>query len=69
MEGVFLMLRERMLSMKETDRASVIGQVSEKRLGQREAAEQLGLSIRAGEAAAGALPQARVFGSGFGASG
>ena len=32
--------------MKETDRASVIGQVSEKRLGQREAAEQLGLSIR-----------------------
>ena len=46
MEGVFLMLRERMLSMKETDRASVIGQVSEKRLGQREAAEQLGLSIR-----------------------
>ncbi len=46
MEGVFLMLRERMLSMKETDRASVIGQVLEKRLGQREAAEQLGLSLR-----------------------
>ena len=41
-----LMLRERMLSMKEADRLSVIVQVFEKRLGQREAAERLGLSIR-----------------------
>ena len=41
-----LVLREEMLSMKEADRASVIGQVAEKRLGRREAAERLGLSVR-----------------------
>ena len=32
--------------MIEADRAGVIGQLSEKRLRQREAAERLGLSVR-----------------------
>ncbi len=32
--------------MKEADRVSVIGQVTERRLGQRQAAERLGLSVR-----------------------
>ena len=40
------MLREGMLSMKESDRASVMGQVAEKRLSQREAAVRLRLSVR-----------------------
>ena len=40
------MLREGKLSMAEADRAVVIGQVAEKRLMQREAAERLGLSVR-----------------------
>ena len=38
--------REGMLSMRESDRAGVIGQVAEKRLRQGEAAERLGLSVR-----------------------
>ena len=41
-----LVLREGMLSMREVDRAGVIGQVAEKRLMQREAAERLGVSVR-----------------------
>ena len=40
------MLREGDLSMAEADRAVVIGQVAEKRLRQREAADRLGLSVR-----------------------
>ena len=40
------MLREGELSMAEADRAVVIGQVAEKRLRQREAADRLGLSVR-----------------------
>ena len=40
------MSREGMLRLKEADRAGVIGQVAEKRLRQREAAERLGLSVR-----------------------
>ena len=36
------MLREGMLSMEEADRAVVIGQVAEKRVRQREAAERWG---------------------------
>ena len=40
------MLREGKLSMAEADRAVVIGQVAEKRLRQREAADRLGLSVR-----------------------
>ena len=55
--------------MRESDRAGVIGQVAEKRLRRREAAERLGLSRPSGEAAAGALPRAGAVGSGFGASG
>ena len=39
-------MREGKLSMAEADRAVVIGQVAEKRLMQREAAERLGLSVR-----------------------
>ena len=39
------MSREGMLSMREADRAGVIGQVAERRLRQREAAERLGLSV------------------------
>ena len=35
-----------MLSMREADWAGVIGQVEERRLRQREAAERLGLSVR-----------------------
>lgn len=35
-----------LLSMKEADRVYVIGQVTERRLGQREAAARLGLSVR-----------------------
>ena len=38
--------REGMLSMRESDRAGVIGQVVKKRLGQREAAERLGVGVR-----------------------
>ena len=38
--------REGMLSMRESDRPGVIGQVAEKRLRQREAAERLELSVR-----------------------
>ena len=41
-----LVLREGMLSMREADRAGVIGQVAENRLMQREAAERLGVSVR-----------------------
>ena len=40
------MSREGMLSMRESDRAGMIGQVAVKRLRQREAAERLGLSVR-----------------------
>ena len=40
------MLSEGVLSMSEADRAVVIGQVAEKRLRQREAAERLGVSVR-----------------------
>ena len=40
------MLSEGVLSMAEADRAAVIGQVAEKRLRQREAAERLGVSVR-----------------------
>ena len=39
-------MREGKLSMAEADRAVLIGQVAEKRLMQREAAERLGLSVR-----------------------
>ena len=45
-EGVFSMMREGTLSMEEADRAVVMGQVAEKRLRQREAAERLGVSVR-----------------------
>ena len=41
-----MVLREGMLSMREADRAGVIGQVAENRLMQREAAERLGVSVR-----------------------
>ena len=40
------MSREGMLSMRESDRAGMIGQVAVKRLRQREAADRLGLSVR-----------------------
>ena len=40
------MMREGKLSMAEANRAVVIGQVAEKRLRQREAADRLGLSVR-----------------------
>ena len=40
------MMREGTLSMEEADRAVVMGQVAEKRLRQREAAERLGVSVR-----------------------
>ena len=43
---MLLVSREGMLSMREADRAGVIGQVAEKRLRQSEAAERLGLSVR-----------------------
>ena len=43
---MLLVSREGMLSMRESDRAGVIGQVAEKRLRQREAAERLELSVR-----------------------
>ena len=43
---MLLVSREGMLSMRESDRAGVIGQVAEKRLRQREAAERLGLGVR-----------------------
>ena len=43
---MLLVSREGMLSMRESDRAGVIGQVAEKRLRQSEAAERLGLSVR-----------------------
>ena len=39
-------MSEGVLSMSEADRAVVIGQVAEKRLRQREAAERLGVSVR-----------------------
>ena len=39
-EGVLLVSREGMPSMRESDRAGVIGQLAEKRLRQREAAEE-----------------------------
>ena len=43
---MLLVSREGMLSMREADRAGVIGQVAEKRPRQSEAAERLGLSVR-----------------------
>ena len=41
-----MIIRKGLLSMKEADRVYVIGQVTERRLGQRQAAERLGLSVR-----------------------
>ncbi len=46
MEWVILIIEKGQLSMKEADRVYVIGQVTERRLGQRQAADRLGLSVR-----------------------
>ncbi len=40
-----MIIEKEQLSMKEADRVYVIGQVTERRLGQRQAADRLGLSV------------------------